>query len=405
MSDHFSGPRAIAGPQCDICDVYAFPSPERPGNLVMVINVVPRATETSSFSDAVIYRCRLRAASIAALGPKGTIELTADDITFDCLFDARVGAQPQQGRCITPAGDIVPFVVNDVASGHGSGVRVYAGLRSEPFFLDFDGLDRSLKSGTLQFTQPGQLTGPGANIMSIVIEADGSLLRRGGSGSLFAFVGETITTGKLPIRLERMGRPEVKNVLLGPKNRDTVNRDLEVRDLYNLEDPFHIGPDYRNVYRARLNGNLAYMDSLDGRIGWPLDADGAHPLTDFVLADFLLVDIAKPYAEDSFLEIEQSMLKGHEHRSCGGRSVNDDVMDTFYTLYIGGLDSARISDGVDEATKRAPKTFPYLAEPNPYTEIARPGQPDPRSKPQAQPAVKVVGVHHHDHAVFGKYQL
>jgi hypothetical protein len=27
MSDHFSGPRALAGPAGDICDVYAFPSP------------------------------------------------------------------------------------------------------------------------------------------------------------------------------------------------------------------------------------------------------------------------------------------------------------------------------------------------------------------------------------------
>ena len=34
MSDHFSGPRALAGPAGDISDVYAFPSPKRPGHLV-----------------------------------------------------------------------------------------------------------------------------------------------------------------------------------------------------------------------------------------------------------------------------------------------------------------------------------------------------------------------------------
>ena len=35
MSDHFSGLRAIAGPAGDVCDVYAFPSPDRPGHLVL----------------------------------------------------------------------------------------------------------------------------------------------------------------------------------------------------------------------------------------------------------------------------------------------------------------------------------------------------------------------------------
>ena len=39
MSDHFSGPRAIAGPAGDITDLWAFPSPERPGHLVLVAGV------------------------------------------------------------------------------------------------------------------------------------------------------------------------------------------------------------------------------------------------------------------------------------------------------------------------------------------------------------------------------
>ena len=36
LSDHISGPRALADPIADITDVYAFPSPERPGHLVLV---------------------------------------------------------------------------------------------------------------------------------------------------------------------------------------------------------------------------------------------------------------------------------------------------------------------------------------------------------------------------------
>jgi hypothetical protein len=53
MSDHLSGPRALADPSCDICDLYAFPSPERTGHLVLVVNVFPFAGPTALFSDAV----------------------------------------------------------------------------------------------------------------------------------------------------------------------------------------------------------------------------------------------------------------------------------------------------------------------------------------------------------------
>ena len=60
MSDHISGPRALADPIADITDVYAFPSPKRPGHLVLVQNTLPFAQPSSLFSDGLVYRFRLR---------------------------------------------------------------------------------------------------------------------------------------------------------------------------------------------------------------------------------------------------------------------------------------------------------------------------------------------------------
>ncbi|WP_208897902.1 hypothetical protein [Streptomyces incarnatus] len=40
-------------------------------------------------------------------------------------------------------------------------------------------------------------------------------------------------------------------------------------------------------------------------------------------------------------------------------------MDTLYTLLVHGVDGARISDGVDHATRPATHRFPYLVAPNP----------------------------------------
>ena len=78
-----------------------------------------------------------------------------------------------------------------------------------------------------------------------------------------------------------------------------------------------------------------------------------------------MVDVAKPYAEDSFLEIERAMLQGRQHATCGGRSPNDDVMDTLYTLLVNAGGGPRIGDGVDRATAPASRAFPYLAPTNP----------------------------------------
>ena len=68
MADHFSGPRALADPASDITDVFAFPSPERPGHLVLVLNVFPIAAPTALFSDALIYRFRLRPVTATTAG-------------------------------------------------------------------------------------------------------------------------------------------------------------------------------------------------------------------------------------------------------------------------------------------------------------------------------------------------
>ena len=117
---------------------------------------------------------------------------------------------------------------------------------------------------------------------------------------------------------------------------------------------------------ARLNANLAFWDGLDGKADWPANLDGVHPLTELVLADFLVVDVTKPYAEQgSFFEIERASLDGRPHETCGGRALNDDVMDTIFTLLVNAGNGPTIRDGVDQASRPASRTFPYLSAPNP----------------------------------------
>jgi hypothetical protein len=88
-------------------------------------------------------------------------------------------------------------------------------------------------------------------------------------------------------------------------------------------------------------------------------------LTELLLADFLVVDMSKPFSDGSFLEIERAVLAGRPHTTCGGRPPDDDIVDILYTLLVGGLDGPRISDGVDGPTQPAARSFPYLVSPNP----------------------------------------
>jgi hypothetical protein len=181
---------------------------------------------------------------------------------------------------------------------------------------------------------------------------------------MFAVVGETLTSGKRPIRLERVGRPEIKNITLGAKIFDQVNRDLEIRDMYNNEDAFHLSKDYAGAYRARLNANLAFYDGLDGKTDWPPGEHGSHPLTELLLADYLIVDASKSFNEMSYFEIERAILDGRTHTSCGGRWLNEDVVDSILTLYVNAGNGPRIRDGVDGPIIWSSTRFPYMVPPN-----------------------------------------
>lgn len=372
MADHFSGPRAIADPASDIGDVYAFPSPERPGHLVLVMDVFPAATPTALFSDAVTYRFRLRPVTATTTGGTPAFVAGGDEYTFDVSFDAPPlddagGPVVQAGTCTTPGRAEIPFRVGDEQPPEAPGLRLFAGARLDPFFIDFKAVLATEEQEQLAFRPASVNSLDGANVLSIVVEFDVATVLGPDTGPLLGVIGETVTSGGHPVRLERMGRAEIKNVIMQPKKFDPVNRDLEIRDLYNAEDAFNLGQDYVGAYRARLNANLAFFDRLDGKTDWPPDEQGVHPLTELLLADFLVVDTSKPFSDggDSDLEIERAVLTGRPHTTCGGRSPGHDIIDTLYTLLVGGLDGPRISDGVDQPTQPTARSFPYLVPPNP----------------------------------------
>ena len=138
---------------------------------------------------------------------------------IDCVFSDPTGEQDavppaQEGTCTTTAGGSVTFRVGDPEGGSGPGLRVFAGVRWDPFIMDAPAALKTIATRKLAFTDPGAIYLDGKDVLSIVVEIDTAVL---GDAALVGVVAETLTRGRLNVRIERVGRPEVKNMMLAPE--------------------------------------------------------------------------------------------------------------------------------------------------------------------------------------------
>jgi hypothetical protein len=143
---------------------------------------------------------------------------------------------------------------------------------------------------------------------------------------------------------------------------------------YNAEPSFE--SNVPRVLQEALESRLEALDTIalgDGGpdlIDWPIADGGTHPLLPVFTTDVLLVDtgLACSAADggfaSSYLEVEREIyLNGPSHVTCGGRTPNDNVVDTTLTL-LGTNNRVPVSQGVAGPTKPATTAFPYLAAPN-----------------------------------------
>src|ERR1700722_15164624 len=182
MGDHYSSPRVFADPAADIADVYVFPSPERPGYVVLVLTVFPGAAVTSLFSDAITYRFRIRPVTVA--GATRAYAVGENEYTFDFTFtgDGTDGSA-QAGRCVTPGEAEIAFRVGEEATAEPGGLRIFAGARLDPFFIGLTGVRGTRQLGGLAFKPADTNANQGQNILAIVLDADLAALLAPGAGS------------------------------------------------------------------------------------------------------------------------------------------------------------------------------------------------------------------------------
>jgi hypothetical protein len=360
MSDHVDGPRQIGEPATDLTDLFAFISPENPAHTVLAANVFPSAGVTAMFSNAVNHSIAVRRVTVAGTGNDTKFKVDDKEIRFSCKFNVlqRDGEKTvQRGTCTCPDGQTVPFVVNDEkgASTADGVFRVFAGLRSDPFYLAWVARDLKKVPNLLQHD----------NVLAIVVEFDTQRVLNPGEGSLFGVIAETAPLpgraspiGVNPPRFDWVGRPEQTNMRL---NNPAIEGVEDLRDLWNQQTPFAIAEELKPVFHQKLVESLTNWDMRDGKADW--SAGPLHAAANVYLDDFLLFDVSKPISDISFFEIEKSTIRGKPYETGGGRTIDANVVDMMISWMVND-DKEFMQGGATGATKPGLKVFPYEASPN-----------------------------------------
>ncbi len=361
MSDHVDGPRSIAEPAADLTDLFAFTSPENPSRTVLAACVFPAAGESAIFSNVIEYSIVVRRVIVAGLGNAAKFQPLDPETRFTFRFeslrrDVR-GTASQRGVCTLPGGRELSLTVNDEkgASSPGGDFRVFAGLRSDPFYLAWI-------SSTLQKV-PNLLQHD--NVLSIVVEFDTRRVLDPASGSMFGAIAETVPipqpqrpVGHPVRRIDWVGRPEQTNIRL---TNSALSGADDLRDLWNQQTPFAIPVGLQPLFLQRLKDSFANWDMRDGNADWTEEELAAN--ANVFLDDFLVFDVAKSITDQSHLEIEKSTLRGRPYRTGGGRTVDANVIDILLTWLVNH-DREFLQGGATGATKPGLKVFPYFATPN-----------------------------------------
>jgi hypothetical protein len=372
-SDHLDTPTAIANPQADIGDVYAWTSADgRQLNLVM--DIVGR-----SFSDKLQYvfhidsgkkfgRTTATASIVCRFPATNTVECRAADADF-----ARGDARAPEGL-----------------QGRKHRFRVFAGLRDDPFFNNVKGTRAAYQAaitamkngasidaaGCPSFDQAASQAiadewrhtdgGAATNLLagwtasSIVISIDLDVVTKG--GKMLAVWSTTSTADK---QLNRVGRPLTKNALLGLFAPDDVADQL--KEQYNAATPATSAR-----FIPEIEKGLALYDAFDGKCGNQLLADREavpsmryRALAAVLADDRLWVNGASSVCTQLFaVELanltDQTALKD----DCGGRTPNYNAANVWRSLLVAGT-VAGVKDGLDHDEREHSATvFPFLAAPD-----------------------------------------
>ncbi len=317
-ADHLDAPGLTAPSgraDADITDVYAFQGKDA-RNTVLVLNTGPGAGAIAPLDYGTDVRYIVN------------IDRTGDakrDLAYVFRFGKGNGTGAGQAYTVTKyMGASARSLTNGmkVAAGttgasksFGGSSKVFAGLRSDPFFFDLDAFTGAVGGSgngrTFCDAKTADFFSP-LNVNSIVLEVPDSMLGRN-----IGVWGMTMTSDG---RVDRMGRPAINTVFNKGEDKNAFNRTLPDRD--------------PALYRANV---VATLKALGGYSDM-----AAGDLADVLLPDVLTYDT-------------RTAAKG----PLNGRALSDDVIDAELGIVTQG--AVKGDCVAPHSDYRA--SFPYLGAP------------------------------------------
>lgn len=327
MSNHYSAadlkfPGDDA--RLDLTDLFLFETPGDAGKTVLIIDVNPYTTGMSAMPPFLMK---------SDFHPEGVYRINVDnngdahaDGAFTFLFsEFRDGMQTvtayyatgMQARQPEPAGDVLvssaPVCFGAAAQPIQAGPgRLFAGVRSDPFFADADGAFHG-------FNWTGRDAFAHRNILSIALEVPSDML--GADPVIGAWATVSVRNYGALIQVDRGGHPTI-NPFVNPN---------DVKDQFNSRKPADDVANYLPPWSRLLQDN-GYAP------------DEAEAAARAVLPDILRYDRARPAAYPN------------------GRALTDDV----FSARFAWLTKGKVGPGGLKPHDDLLAEFPYLGPPNLY---------------------------------------
>jgi hypothetical protein len=325
MSNHFSADNLkFPGDdrRLDLTDVFAFTSPEDPGKTMLIVDSnptsapppIPEQEKGPAFYPGAVYRINIDTDGDAKA-----------DLAFTFVFsDVDNGRQTgtawyatgPDARQPEPAGEVlvesIPVSLDGTVQPVQAGpIRMFTGLRSDPFFADVEGALHGLVwTGHDDFANN--------NVDSIVLEVPSDMLGPDPKIGIWASISRR-RDGVLE-QMDRGGNPTINPF---------INPDGE-KNLYNSRQPADDVANYLGPWSKILeNGGYSPGDAKEAALQ--------------VLPDILQYDRTKPAAYPN------------------GRNLSDDV----YSYRFAWLSNGKVPPTGLQPHDDVLADFPYVGPPNP----------------------------------------
>ncbi|MGF1521832.1 MAG: DUF4331 domain-containing protein [Leptolyngbyaceae cyanobacterium] len=374
-SDHDDGETEVKGRNLNLTDLYVFREGDQNANassqdLVFIMNTNPRSVARQQYYFSTRARYEFKVARVANndATPTGVANVTLrfefepPDENNEQAFTV---TSIKNGRTQTAHGKTTALTddptVNTVSLG-GSNLKVFAGLREDPFFFDVEQYFR-VRAGALGFGPAVGFRDPGTardfaagyNVNAIAVQVPISFLQESTNATTFD-VWQTISVpgsgGKFN-QVERLARPAINEGL------------IVTNDLLNALNS--VGPDFEAAALAGQQpaANVAapiVAEATQTLLAIGNSEDRANALLGAFLPDVMRIDTTGPSGYANDLNAQGSPIRG--------RLLMDDVVDiTLSVLTDGAITTDNVSyEGTpgNPAQGHQPliQSFPYLAPPN-----------------------------------------